>query len=127
MILQSRGTCPTGQGLNHPALLFKHFPSRRQIWVGGGVCLPAPLFASRLLWIRKTPSKPSWFFHGRAKRASLSVKSSYVEQGGVFRLASVALNVTTDARPALAGICRAPSPPPQGAFNARAYKIYLIY
>ena len=69
----------------------------------------------------------SRLFHGRAKRASLSVKSSCVEQGGVFRLASVVLSVTTDARPALAGICRAPSPPPQGAFNARAYKIYLIY
>ena len=128
MILQSRGTCPTGQGLNHPALLFKHFPSRRQIWVGGGVCLPAPLFASRLLWIRKTPSKPSWFFHGRAKRASLSVKSSYVEQGGVFRLARVVLSVTTDAPRPLGRMCRrTESAPAGGVQRARAYKNILIY
>ena len=52
--------------------------------------------------------------HGRAKRVSLGVKLPYVEQGGVFRLASVVLSATTDAPRPLGRICRRTEPAPVG-------------
>ena len=66
----------------------------------GGVCLAATFFAL--------------LFHGRAKRASLSVKSSCVEQGGVFRLASAVLSVTTEAPRPLGRMCRRTESAPAG-------------
>ena len=56
----------------------------------------------------------SRLFHGRAKRASLSVKLSYVEQGGVFRLASAVLSVTTEAPRPLGRMCRRTESAPAG-------------
>ena len=62
-------------------------------------------------------------FHGRAKRVSLGVKSSCVEQGGVFRLASAVLSVTTAAPRPLGRICRrTESAPAGGVQRARVYK-----
>ena len=58
--------------------------------------------------------KPKLSFYGRAKRASLSVKSSHVEQGGVFRLARVALSVTTEAPRPLGRMCRRTESAPAG-------------
>ena len=72
------------------------------------------VFVSRYSEYFEAAHEESSFFYGRAKRVSLHVKTSRVEQGGVFRLARVVLSVTIATPRPLGRICRRTEPPRRG-------------
>ena len=84
------------------------------------------VFVSRYSEYSEAAHEESSFFYGRAKRVSLHVKTSRVEQGGVFRLARVVLSVAIAAPRPIGRICRRTEPPRRGrAFEK--FSIFLLF